>query len=45
MHANLNRGVGKQKENTWAKALQEGKTVNVRIEHLYKRTSLRPDSF
>ena len=45
MNSNLNRGVWKQMENEWAKALQEGKTVYVKIEPLYEGTSLRPESF
>ncbi|WP_392552716.1 DNA/RNA non-specific endonuclease [Orbus wheelerorum] len=45
MNSNLNRGAWKQMENTWAKALQDGKTVNVKIEPLYEGTNLRPDSF
>ncbi|MFG0804587.1 DNA/RNA non-specific endonuclease [Leclercia sp. GLN_9] len=30
MSGNLNKGVWKQMENTWAAALKEGKQVNVR---------------
>ena len=45
MNANLNRGEWKQMENEWAKALRKGKTVKVKIEPLYERTSLRPESF
>ena len=45
MNSNLNRGELKALENRWAKALQEGKTVYVKIEPLYEGTSLRPESF
>ncbi|WP_392565037.1 DNA/RNA non-specific endonuclease [Orbus wheelerorum] len=45
MNANLNRGAWKQMENTWAKALQNGKSVNVRIEPVYSSTNIRPDKF
>lgn len=45
MNANLNRGAWKQMENTWAKALQDGKTVKVKIEPLFEGTNIRPDSF
>jgi hypothetical protein len=45
MNANLNRGAWKQMENTWVKALQEGKTVKVKIEPVYNGGNIRPDSF
>ena len=45
MNSNLNRGEWKALENRWAKALQEGKTVKVKIEPLYKDTDLRPNRF
>lgn len=45
MNANLNRGAWKQMENTWAKALQDGKTVKVKIEPLFEGTNIRPDKF
>ncbi|RKS85745.1 DNA/RNA non-specific endonuclease [Orbus hercynius] len=45
MNANLNRGAWKQMENTWAKALQEGKTVKVKIEPVYNSSGIRPDKF
>lgn len=45
MNANLNRGAWKQMENTWTKALEEGKTVNVKIEPVYSGTNIRPDKF
>ncbi|WP_370528616.1 DNA/RNA non-specific endonuclease [Gilliamella sp. B14448G12] len=32
MNANLNRSIWKKLENGWANALQEGKTVKVKIE-------------
>lgn len=40
-----NRGAWKQMENTWVKALQEGKTVKVKIAPLYEGTNLRPYKF
>ncbi|KES19239.1 DNA/RNA non-specific endonuclease [Gilliamella sp. B14448G11] len=42
MNSNLNRGEWKQMENNWFKALQEGKTVKVKIELLYRVTDTRP---
>lgn len=45
MNSNLNRGAWKQMENKWAKALEEGKTVKVKIEPIYTTDSLRPDKF
>ncbi|WP_442900081.1 DNA/RNA non-specific endonuclease [Gilliamella apicola] len=32
-------------ENNWFKALQEGKTVKVKIEPLYRGTDTRPTGF
>ena len=45
MNSNLNRGVWKKLENGWAKSLQEGKTVKVKIEPLYEGTDIRPYKF
>lgn len=45
MSGNLNKGVWKQMENTWAAALKEGKQVNVKIEPVYSGTGGRPESF
>ncbi|MGS0639313.1 DNA/RNA non-specific endonuclease, partial [Citrobacter sp. VF227] len=45
MDGNLNKGVWKQMENTWANALKDGKQVNVKIEHVYIGENKRPDSF
>ena len=45
MDATLNRGDWKAMENTWAKALDRGKTVEVRIEPIYSGNSMRPISF
>ena len=45
MNANLNRSIWKKLENGWANALQEGKTVKVKIEPLYQGTDIRPTKF
>ncbi|WIJ63453.1 DNA/RNA non-specific endonuclease [Serratia nevei] len=45
MDGNLNKGVWKQMENTWANALKDGKQVNVKIEPVYTGSNQRPDSF
>ena len=45
MDGNLNKGAWKQMENAWAKALKEGKQVNVKIEPVHIGDSVRPDSF
>ncbi|HCX7356337.1 TPA: DNA/RNA non-specific endonuclease, partial [Escherichia coli] len=45
MDGNLNKGVWKQMENTWANALKDGKQVNVKIEPVYTGENKRPDSF
>ena len=45
MDATLNRGDWKAMENSWAKALDNGKTVDVKIEPIYSGTSQRPISF
>ncbi|ANB61629.1 DNA/RNA non-specific endonuclease [Anoxybacteroides amylolyticum] len=45
MNATLNRSEYKSLENTWKKALEEGKTVEVKIEPIYKGDSSRPAKF
>ncbi len=45
MNSNLNRSLWKKLENGWAKSLQEGKTVKVKIEPVYQGTDIRPESF
>ena len=45
MDATLNRGDWKSMEKSWAKALDKGKTVDVKIEPIYGGTSQRPISF
>ncbi|WP_242976205.1 DNA/RNA non-specific endonuclease, partial [Clostridium butyricum] len=45
MDATLNRGDWKTMESSWAKALDNGKTVDVKIEPIYSGTSQRPTSF
>lgn len=45
MDGNLNKGAWKQMENTWAKALREGKEVKVNIQPSYVGDSVRPDNF
>ncbi|HDL9606203.1 TPA: hemagglutinin repeat-containing protein [Escherichia coli] len=45
MDGNLNKGVWKQMENTWANALKDGKQVNVKIEPVYTGENKRPESF
>ncbi|WP_249939006.1 DNA/RNA non-specific endonuclease, partial [Tenebrionicola larvae] len=45
MDGNLNKGAWKQMENTWAKALGEGKAVKVNIQPSYIGDSVRPDKF
>lgn len=45
MDGNLNKGVWKQMENTWANALKDGKQVNVKVEPVYTGDNKRPDSF
>ena len=45
MNANLNRSIWKKLENGWANALQEGKTVKVKIEPVYQGTDIRPIKF
>lgn len=45
MDSNLNRGEFKKLENSWAKALENGQTVDVKVTPVYKGDSVRPDSF
>ncbi|WHU85642.1 DNA/RNA non-specific endonuclease [Pantoea agglomerans pv. betae] len=45
MDGNLNKGVWRSLENTWAKALSEGKDVKVNIQPSYTGNSARPDKF
>lgn len=45
MDGNLNKGAWKQMENTWAKAVNEGKEVKVKIQTSYIGDSVRPDKF
>ena len=45
MNSNLNRGEWKALENRWTKNLPEGKTVEVKIEPIYKDTDIRPNKF
>ncbi|CAQ85451.1 conserved hypothetical protein [Photorhabdus asymbiotica] len=43
MDGNLNKGAWKQMENTWEKALKDGKQVDVKIEPIYSGNNIRPD--
>lgn len=45
MDATLNRGDWRTMESTWAKALDKGKSVDVKIEPIYSGDSMRPISF
>ena len=45
MNANFNRSLWKKLENGWVKSLKEGKTVEVKIEPIYKNTDIRPNKF
>lgn len=45
MNGNLNKGAWRAMENTWASALKEGKSVNVKIEPIYSGPSVRPNRF
>ncbi|WP_231038024.1 DNA/RNA non-specific endonuclease [Pectinatus frisingensis] len=45
MNSTLNRSEYKSLENTWKNALDEGKTVNVKIEPTYNSGSVRPAKF
>ena len=42
---NLNRKAYRSLEESWAKALKEGKSVSVDIELIYPENSFRPDKF
>ncbi|WP_213716197.1 hemagglutinin repeat-containing protein [Cedecea lapagei] len=43
MNGNLNKGAWKKMENDWAKALKDGKEVNVNIQPIYSGNNQRPD--
>ena len=45
MNSNLNRGEWKRLENSWAEALDNNKTVEVKISPVYHGDSIRPVSF
>ncbi|MCA0972227.1 DNA/RNA non-specific endonuclease [Halobacillus litoralis] len=45
MNATLNRKEYKSLETSWKKALESGKTVEVKIEPIYKGSSSRPTKF
>ena len=45
MNGNLNKGEWKKLENTWAGALNEGKSVRVAVEPVYSGNTVRPVSF
>lgn len=45
MDGNLDKGVWKQMENSWAKDLKAGKKVDVQIQPIYADNSKRPSSF
>ncbi|UQZ77290.1 hypothetical protein C2I17_23585 [Niallia circulans] len=45
MNATLNRKEYKALETSWKKALESGKTVEVKIEPIYKGNSSRPSKF
>ena len=45
MNSNLNRGELKALENRWANALQDDKTVKVKIKPVYQGTDIRPTKF
>ena len=45
MDAKLNRGDWKAMENSWAKALEKGRNVDVKINPIYEGASQRPISF
>ncbi|WP_208590070.1 DNA/RNA non-specific endonuclease [Gracilibacillus suaedae] len=45
MNANLNRSEYKTLENTWKKALEEGKEVRVKLKPIYLGNSIRPSEF
>ncbi|ECA5251957.1 filamentous hemagglutinin, partial [Salmonella enterica subsp. enterica serovar Lomalinda] len=43
MDGNLNKGAWKQMENTWTRALKDGKKVDVNIQPIYSGNNTRPD--
>lgn len=43
MEATLNNGAFKKLENEWMKALEQGKSVSVKVEPVYLSPELRPD--
>ncbi|WP_196603020.1 DNA/RNA non-specific endonuclease [Pectinatus frisingensis] len=45
MNSTLNRSKYKSLENTWKKALADGKEVKVKIEPIYEGNSSRPSQF
>ncbi|MBD8035071.1 DNA/RNA non-specific endonuclease, partial [Solibacillus merdavium] len=45
MNSNLNRGEWKKLENMWVKELGKGKSVEVKIQPIYKGDSQRPVGF
>ncbi len=45
MNATLNRSEYKTLENTWKKALEEGKEVTIRVKPIYEGQSVRPKEF
>ncbi|MDQ0221348.1 TIGR01741 family protein [Peribacillus cavernae] len=45
MNATLNRSEYETLENTWKKALTEGKVVTIKIKPLYEGQSMRPSEF
>ncbi|WP_139368106.1 DNA/RNA non-specific endonuclease [Priestia abyssalis] len=45
MNGNLNKGEWKKLENTWSKALDDQRTVEVKVNPVYEGNSQRPVSF
>ena len=45
MNANLNHSLWQKLENGWANALQESKTVKVKIEPIFQGKDIRPTRF
>lgn len=45
MNAMLNRSEYKTLENTWKKALEEGKEVTIKVKPIYEGQSVRPSEF
>ncbi|CAH0173276.1 MULTISPECIES: DNA/RNA non-specific endonuclease [Bacillaceae] len=45
MNATLNRSENKTLENTWKKALVEGKEVTIKVKPIYEAQSARPSEF